>query len=58
MKALSTLKKTPQYVFPDFDPVKNKGISDKEYEILFSDGETPLGFCHNDLQLSNIVGIT
>ena len=57
VSALSTLKGPLQYVFPDEDPVKNKGITPAEYQILFRGraGDDKLGFNHNDLQPSNII---
>ena len=64
VKALFTLKKSLSYVFPDPDPVTNKGIPQAEYEILWHlqddensdcDSREVLGFAHNDLQPSNII---
>src|SRR5438045_4972909 len=55
VSALLTIKKSPQYVVPDPDPVTNKAISHEEYDILFCEGNSELGFSHNDLQPSNII---
>ena len=55
VSALLTIKKAPQYVIPDPDPVTNKAISREEYGILFSERNSELGFSHNDLQPSNII---
>ena len=53
--SLSIFQRTPQYVFPDPDPVANKHIQKDEFAILFSGEDTPLGFAHNDLKPSNII---
>ena len=55
VSALLTIKKAPQYVVPDPDPVTNKAISQEEYDILFCEGNSELGFSHNELQPSNII---
>jgi len=54
---LSSLKGSPQYVYPDQNPTVNKRISQEEVDILFpkNDVRTELGFVHNDLQPSNII---
>jgi len=41
--------------FRDPDPVRNKGISTEEYNVLFANDNEELGFSHNDLQPSNII---
>jgi hypothetical protein len=53
--ALLTLKGAPQYVVPDPNPIANRGICQDEYDILFTGGDSELGFSHNDLQPSNII---
>ena len=53
--ALATIQRPPQYVFPDPNPLVNKQIHQDEFDLLFSGGDMPLGFAHNDLQPSNII---
>jgi COMPASS component SPP1 len=50
----------PSYVVPDPDPVRSRGITETEYDLLFGEtadeeNEARLGFVHNDLNESNII---
>ncbi|KAK2873964.1 hypothetical protein FQN49_001967 [Arthroderma sp. PD_2] len=46
----------PSYLVPDSEPTANRGIQEKEAQILFRGSDTgDLGLMHNDLTHSNII---